>query len=82
MSGSFSYDQYPLYRDYEVCCTQRKETNSLCVSGTQERIEEMYSTCQGSRLQESAVATAVDACGMNILCGRGKEPNHDLANPD
>jgi hypothetical protein len=60
MSGSFSYDQYPLYRDYAVRCTQRKETNSLCVSGTQERIEEMYSTCQGSHLQESAVATAVE----------------------
>jgi hypothetical protein len=42
MSGSFSYDQSPLYRDYAVCCTQRKETKSLCVSGTQEHIEEMF----------------------------------------
>ena len=32
-------------------------------------------------LQEGGAATAVDACGMNVLCGGGEEPNHDLANP-
>jgi hypothetical protein len=31
MSGPFSYDQYPLYRDYAVCGAQRKETKSQCV---------------------------------------------------